>query len=514
MAPYQYKHDPYPHQREALRRSHHLTGYALFMDPGTGKTYVVINNTVYLFEKGVVDGLLIIAPNTVHVNWISDELPKHVPERTPWEGLIWETGRMTRQRNGQKEWKPEVARFLDREPRRLVVLAMNFEAVLSQDGERFARAFLKAHRCVLAMDEADEYLASPGSKRFKRLMAFARAAAVRRPMTGTPVDESPLHAYGIMKGVNERFWVEGAPSLPTFKSFKDHIAITETREDSEGRQFPVITGWKNLDWLSDRMYSAAFRYRKDDLGLPPKRFQKSFVEMNAEQWRMYNELRSQMQTFFADGRAVTTSIKLTWLLRLQQIVCGYVPPDTPLLEVPDDWTDADAVDQILSASSELVPEPIPGRNYRLENMEWLVERNPGPTIVWCRFTPDVDALMNRFAHCAVRFDGKATVEERLEAKARYLANEKRARLLIGNPRTGGRGLTLVNTQHVIFYSNYFAARTRTQAEDRAHRIGLQHSVLYTDLCALKTVDTYIIERLRAKKDVARAIMRDPITEWI
>lgn len=510
MPPFEYKYPPLEHQREVLRQSHHLAGYALFMDPGTGKTYVVIANTVYLFETGDVDGLLILAPNNVHVNWITDELPKHVPDRTPWRAVIWRTGEMSRSVEKKRVWKPELDALLDFTG--LAVLAMNFEAVLSAEGEKFARQFLRRRRTVLGLDEADEYLASPGSKRFQRIIAFARGARVRRPMTGTPVDEAPEHAYGIMRAVESDFWAKGEPPLKTYKEFKAHIQITETRTTADGHDFPVVVGHKNLDWLSARLFAKSYRYRKDDMGLPPKIYQKAFVELSAEQWRMYDEMVQHDQAMFASGEFVTAKIKLVSMLRRQQIVCGYVPPDLDALEVPD-WSDPEAVEAFEETATAKTLQLIPGRNNRLETAEWVLERTRGKTIIWCRFTPDVDLLMGRLDGYAVRFDGQISAEERLENKERYL-KDSRMKYLVGNPRAGGRGYTLVNTEHMMYYSNYFSGRIRTQSEDRAHRIGLTHSVLYTDLCALKTVDTYIIDRLRAKKELSALIMRDPVKEWI
>lgn len=509
---YQYRHPPYPHQRHALNRSFARPGFCLFMDAGTGKTYVVINHVAYGFEQGQLDGLLILAPNNVHVNWVAEELPRHVPERVPWSAVVWESGRMERRVNKKPVWKPEVTDLLTFPG--LAVLAMNYEAVLSVTGARYIREFLRARRVLLAMDEADEYMAAPNSKRFKRIMAFVRMAAVRRPMTGTPVDEAPEHAYGLLRAADPGFWARGTPPLPTFKEFKAHIQVTVDCTTEDGHTFQKVLAHKNLDWLKDRIDSISYRYRKEDLGLPPKRYQKSFVELSPEQWRMYRELEKEYVTYFSDGRAVSVGMKLTMMLRLQQIVCGYVPPDPGALVVPEVWDDAEGIEDQYQAHVELrKPVPIPGPNLRMENLRWLMERNRVKTLIWCRFTPDVDAAVALFPGRVLRYDGQIGPEEREANKQRYL-EDPAIWALAGNPRSGGRGITLINTEHVIYYSNYFSARIRSQSEDRAHRIGLQHSVLYTDLCALKTIDTYIIDKLRAKRDVARALMGDPITEWI
>lgn len=507
-AKFEYKHPPLDHQREVLRRSHNLSGFALFMEPGTGKTYVTIANTAYWFEQGQIDALFIIAPNNVHVNWVAEEIPKHLPDRVPWEAVVWRTGSMTRREGGKLKFKKELEDLLTTP--KLAILAMNYEAVLSDVGAKFARKFLETRKTVLATDEADEYMAEPNSKRYKRILAFGRLAKARRPMTGTPVEEKPEHAYGIMKAVDENFWLP----IPDYAAFQNKICEFElVQVPGMDKSFKKRIGYKNLDWLSEKMYTRSYRYLKDNLGLPPKRYTKYFVELSKEQRRMYEELVHEGRTFFDTGEAVTAEIQLTNMLRRQQIVCGYVPTDKTLLVVSEEMLeDEEKLEEALEASANRLKR-IAGPNPRLDAVEYIVRKYAVKTMIWARFTEDIDQICARLGNSAVRYDGTVSSDDRMINKDRYL-NDPTALYFVGHTRAGGRGLTLINTEHVVFYSNMFGARSRIQAEDRAHRIGLQHSVLYTDLCALNTIDTYIINKLRAKKSIAREVMRDPPKDWI
>lgn len=477
------------------------------MDPGTGKTYVVINNVCYWYERGEIDALLIIAPKNGAVNWIVDELPKHVPDRVPYEAVLWRSGKMTRSVDGQLRFKPELENLLTTP--KLAVLAMNYEAVLTKVGAAFAYKFLGSRKVVLAQDEVDEYMAEPNSKRYKRLVAMGRRAVATRPMTGTPVDEKPEHAYGIMKAVDENYW----KPIQDYAGFQNKICEFElVNIPGLDKQVKKRVAYKNLDWLADKMKERSYRYLKDDLGLPPKRYQKHFVELSPEQARMYKEIVDEGWTRFASGETVTAAIKITNLLRRQQIICGYVPPDRSLLTLtPEMLEDEELLESAIDDQQEL--KFIEGGNPRLDALEYLVGKYPVKTIIWARFRPDIDQICARLGAAAVRYDGKIRDTEREANKQRYL-NDPSVRYLVGHPKAGGRAVTLINTEHVIFYSNLFGARPRIQAEDRAHRIGLQHSVLYTDLCALNTVDMYIINKLIAKKSVSREVMRDPYKEWI
>ena len=50
------------------------------MEMGTGKTKVLIDNAAMLYDKGKIDGLLIIAPKGVVGTWYNQELPAHLPD--------------------------------------------------------------------------------------------------------------------------------------------------------------------------------------------------------------------------------------------------------------------------------------------------------------------------------------------------------------------------------------------------------------------------------------------------
>mgnify|MGYP001234554025 FL=1 len=77
---YKFKLKPYAHQIEALEQSWYKEYFALFMDMGTGKSKVLIDNICMLYDKGHLDSALIVAPKSVYHNWERKELPTHLPD--------------------------------------------------------------------------------------------------------------------------------------------------------------------------------------------------------------------------------------------------------------------------------------------------------------------------------------------------------------------------------------------------------------------------------------------------
>jgi SNF2 family DNA or RNA helicase len=88
------------------------------------------------------------------------------------------------------------------------------------------------------------------------------------------------------------------------------------------------------------------------------------------------------------------------------------------------------------------------------------------------------------------------------------------RFFVGNPKTGGYGLTLTAASIVVYFSNSFDLEVRLQSEDRAHRIGQTKSVTYIDLITPKSVDEKIVQALRDKIDIATQVMGEELKQWL
>ena len=62
---YKFKTEPFEHQLKALGCSWNKESFAYFMEMGTGKSKVLIDNIAMLYDKGQINGALIVAPKGV-----------------------------------------------------------------------------------------------------------------------------------------------------------------------------------------------------------------------------------------------------------------------------------------------------------------------------------------------------------------------------------------------------------------------------------------------------------------
>ena len=114
----------------------------------------------------------------------------------------------------------------------------------------------------------------------------------------------------------------------------------------------------------------------------------------------------------------------------------------------------------------------------------------------------------------VSYYGATSVDQRDYAMSSFQNPESPVRFFVGQPRTGGYGLTLTQASTVIYYSNSYDLEVRLQSEDRAHRIGQVNKVTYIDIIAEKTVDEKVLQALRSKIDIASVVLQENVTDWI
>ena len=474
---YKFKLKPYEHQMSALEKSWNKETYGYFMEMGTGKTKVLIDNMAMLYDKGKINGALIIAPKGVVKTWHEQELPTHLPNHVENVTTLW-------QPNITKKQETKLNNLFDLGTD-LHIFIMNVEALSTNKGVKFAEKFLRSHRTLMALDESTT-IKNPSAKRTKNVLALAPMAKYRRILTGSPVTKNPLDLYTQCEFLD--------PFLLNFNSwyaFRNRYAIMKTIH-VRGRSIQTVHKFQNLGELSDRLKGFSYRVLKEDcLDLPEKIYMKRHVALTKEQENLYEQMR---KTAIANlnGKVTSTVTVLTQLMRLQQITCGHF--------VADDGT----VQTI--------------KNNRLDELMDVLEETENKAIIWAYWQRDVqdirDAIEKEYGpRSVVDYYGLTPQDERQDNIRRF-QNDNECRFLIGTPSTGGYGITLTEANTVIYYSNGYDLEKRLQSEDRAHRIGQKKNVTYIDLIAEDTVDEKIVKSLRKKINIASEVMGEELRDWI
>tara|TARA_Y100000004_G_scaffold189265_1_gene244599 strand:+ start:5143 stop:6579 length:1437 start_codon:yes stop_codon:yes gene_type:complete len=474
---YRYKTKPYKHQLKALELSHNKKAFAYFMEMGTGKSKVLVDNIAMLYDSGKINAAMIIAPKGVYRNWISQEIPNHLPSHIKPISVLWEPSNSAKK---QKELEQLFQTGFD-----LHILVINVEAFSTKKGLDFAAKFLNCHNTLMAVDESTT-IKNPKAQRTKGIVGLSKYAKYRRILTGSPVTKSPLDLYMQCYFLDPEFL--GFSSYYAFRSRYAELAD----KNFGGYRFQVVKGYKNIPELSAKLEPFSFRVLKEDcLDLPDKIYQKRYVELTPEQVKTYMTMK-QMALAELNGKKATAPHVLTQMMRLNQIICGHLKSDD------------DEIQEI--------------KSNRIKDLLSILEETEGKAIIWANYIYDVEKIKEAIAKefgddSVVTYYGKTSVEDRQTAIDRF-QNDENCRFFIGNPQTGGYGITLTAANTVIYYSNGYDLEKRLQSEDRAHRIGQKKSVTYIDMISEKTVDEKIVKALRKKVNIASEVLGEELKSWI
>lgn len=471
---YKFKTKPYQHQYDAFINCKDKESYALFMEQGTGKSKVIIDNIAYLFRRGSIDTAVIVAPKGVYRNWFASEFKTHMPEDVVQFTKVCVWSPVETKKNIQ-----ELTDFL-KESNKLRFFIVNIEALSTDKGKNYLQRLLNTGDTFMCVDESTT-IKHRTARRTKNILKLSKMAKYRRILTGTPVTQGPLDLWAQMNFLDEYILQS------SYYAYRNAYCVIRRRRTST-HSFDEVVGYQRLEELQDILKPYSYRVTKDEcLDLPPKIRLKREIELNRDQKRLYHTLKKRAILELESEKLVTAPLIITRILRLQQILCGFIKSD-------------DGTEEI-----------IPGSNPRLEELLNVLEETQGNVIIWATFRRTIqmlqEALAKKYGASKVAtYYGETESEERQEIVEKFQKGD--IKYFIGQPRTGGYGLTLTNAKTVIYFNNTYDMEVRLQSEDRAHRIGQKDKVTYIDFVAPKTIDEKILETLSNKKKLADEITGD------
>ncbi len=478
---YKYKLPPFNHQADALEYGWDRNEFGLFMEMGTGKSKVLIDNMGMLYQTGRINFALVIAPKGVYRNWVAKEIPEHMSDDIPHRVIRWVSGPNKKQTEEMRSVKDKF--------NGLTIFVMNVESFSSikgkNAGEWMSRALGK--NGLIAIDESTT-IKNHKAKRTKALMKIAAGFKYRRLLTGSPITKSPMDIYSQCE-----FLRPGLLGYESYYAFQGRYAVVQRKTMGQAA-FQQIIGFKNIDELTGKIDRFSFRVlKKDCLDLPDKIYTARYVGMTAEQFKMYEDVRRHAMVLLDDGEMVTAPAVITQMLRLQQIMSGHLKTDD---------------DEMMYFPSK-----------RMDALTEIMNEHDGKAIIWSRFRYDIkqitQMLNDKFgAGSAAAYFGDTTDDDRNNIVKNFQNPDHPLRFFVGNPATAGYGLTLTEANLVVYYANDFNLETRIQSEDRAHRIGQKNNVTYIDLICEGSIDERIVKALRTKINIGAKVLGEEARKWL
>lgn len=478
-------HPNWSHQDTEFEEHRDDIARALHWQMRTGKTKAMVDLACYLYAQGRIDGVLVLASNNVHANWTRREVPEH-HWLQPYKSLAWNTAA-----SKSITYDVEFGKLLDYPG--LAWYAVNVEATVLNQQRPYLKAFIKRRKFLLITDETHNWR-RPGSKRSRYIRQHvAPKAQVRRNLSGTMIDNNPLHAYAQFEILSK-----GALGFTDYKAFEKHFGIWEEDEIYIGgkpRTVPKLVGFRNQDELRERMLNwTSFVYRDECDDMPELIRTAGEFDMTPEQKRIYNGLVQGALIRLETGELVAEAEGSSLLTRLQQVASGYVKDED-------------------GETHDIIPiESNPRLSYLVDE----VRSCDGKVVIWCRFRKDIENILARFRKegiIAVDYYGGTAAAQRPRNEDRF-RNDPIVKAMVAQPKACGEGLDFSAGTFMVWYSHLHGDLiAKRQADERCTKKG-GRKIAITEMVARGTVDTKILSDNSAKAVVADYLTGEGLREYL
>ncbi len=481
-ASYAFRLDPWKCQREALSQIYGMPAAALFMDMRTGKTRVIIDEVSALNVEGKVNRALIVCPMSVRKSW---QRQFAQIATVPYDLILMSTSNKGK---SFLEWNTQ--------PHDLKVAVVAVESLSTGNAANLCKKFLSlSTKTYIAVDESHN-IKTHNATRSETAVELARMAEMRRIATGTMLTKHPLDLFMQFEFLDPNIF-----GIGDFYSFRNRYAIMGgyEAETKSGKKVAVeVVGYDNMDELIDIVTPFVYQVRQKDvpeLELLPKISLVREVRMNKNQGQLYKQLIDNQQLMNDDG-AIEIQNTLELMLRLQEITGGFV--------AYENITDPDYIGK----QDKFRRVQIEGTNPKIEELLKITEEYDGPTLVWCRFLPEIDivckALREVYGNDQV-LELRGNVDEELRDEYVQRFQNRRARFIVGNQATGGVGITMSEALVNVYYSNDHNFANREQSSERSTGIKKKQAVVEIDIVCEGSVDETILKSHAEKKNVSEYV---------
>ena len=450
-------------QKAALEASKGKHGFAFFMEMGLGKTLTALTEFMNLVAQVKATRLVVVCPNSFKSGWVA-EIEKQGINVEPW---IYESG-------ANNHW------FLKRMFTRPPVLIINYEAIRSENTRKFIYQFIADRQTMLVFDESIQ-LKTYNSQQTKAAIEIAQHFDYVRILSGKPITQGPHDLWGQMRAIKQ---LNG----------RNYFGFRNTFCRMGGFMGKRVIGAQNEDLLGKLIDPHVFRAEKVHwLDLPPKMYTIRNYRMVASQQAQYNSMEREFVSWLATDETVTVDMAVTKYIKLAQIQFGFLIDENQKIH-------------------ELVP---PVTNPRISEIRELIENEvTGKVVVVYHHRYAGEVLLAALADYNPTFIRGNMSDAEITENRDTFNNNPECRLICIQSVAGRYGHTLVGGSEpqnhcstMIFAENTWSLDTRSQLEDRIHRIGQKgESCLYVDLVG-SNLDQKVVNALQLKQSVFDAVFK-------
>lgn len=507
---FDFVHKPFVHQVQSLLDIIYHFRWNLNLDPGLGKTKIIIDYLRYLKKPA-----LVVAPSSLLENWV-DEFKTHSreelkvtifaddvkPKRVTLfdengEPIRCEEGTILKQTIPAKTLKTEWLKTLKTD-----VLLIGYDSAEIYQDE------IAAHfdYDIMVLDESHRIKSFKGSNSIAA-RKLSQKAYRRVTMSGTYILNSPIDAWPQMDFLSPQ--ILNKP----FYSFRDEFCTFDPKYRHQ------VIGFKNMDKLNRAINRFSTRYTKEEaIDMPTRTVIKLFFELSPEQKKWTEDVLSEDDLMFPDGN-ITKDHKVTLLGKLAQICKGYVHLSNKDPKICDgcQWV-GDCIENGVKPYTKMcnvekkAPKPTVRRLKTNPAFDMLKDKlqdilaadESNKVIIWCTGIEELNIIEE---HLIKESIGYQRVEEadKVISMVKYHNTTLSNRVLLSSSAKG-IGYTSNESRYSFYFSNSFSLEHYLQSRDRNYRLTTKLPVWEYHFIGRNTVEVPTFEALEFKQDVVATLL--------
>jgi len=331
---------------------------------------------------------------------------------------------------------------------------------------------VKKKKCYLVVDESN-LVKNIEAKRTQNIIRLSQYCKYKLILNGTPISKNEKDLFSQWYILDWR--ILGYQSFWSFAA--NHL---EYDENIPGK----VNKCLNTDYLVNKISPYSYQVKKCEcLDLPPKTYETIYYEMSYEQQIHYDWVAEELLFSLDEFKPHTI---YNFLSALQMVIAGYNLTIKNDKITSKEWGFKNIID-----------------NPRMETFLDTIDGVEEKVIIFAKYTQEikdiVTALNSKYGDgSAVPFYGELNQKQRNKNIERFTTTSQ---FFVANKTCAGYGLNLQFCSYVIYYSNDWDYATRSQSEDRVHRIGQTENVHIVDICAANTLDERVLKCLERKEDL-------------
>lgn len=484
---FKYHTNPMEYQDISLRFLYTSEGGGLLLDPGMGKSKVVLDYIHLMKFKRVI----IVCPLPLLFVW-EDEVSIHRPELTI--HLVETT-------NWEKEW--EVGK--DKQ-----IFCLNYSKAVIFEEQLRKQNFEFIH--------LDEFLIKdPSTSRTQSITRLSKTIPYRCGGSGTLVNNSVFDVFAPVRYLE--------PSLVggNYTNFQNRHAVRNPRD------LKMVIGFRKKDEARSVLDTCSIVMTKEEwLKLPDKKFHDSYIQMSDEQREFYLCLQ---RNFIAEiqGEMIEIDNALVMLSKLYQVAQGFVYISDKV-EAAEETLDLLAEEPKKKSKKSKRRTLFFKEQPKLDVMVNLIKNTTKEkrAIIWFNCQAEFELISkalddNGFTYLTIKGGTK-----KLGNIVREYNNNPNIQFLVAQAKSVNYGITILGTSiekmensdteflpgvdpsvHTqIFYSCNFSLEVFLQQQDRIHRIGQKNQCDYYRLWINCSVEHLIKNALTDKMCIRKEMLID------